>query len=93
MHATLITEAIAKYLEEHLVDLVPEGKDGREQHVTVYRYNLPDPAPAKMAGSEETSADSYEGMMPAVVVSPISYEDKALEDGSSVLTVSITAGT
>lgn len=92
MHAALIVEAIAKYLEEGLADLLPEGDDGRERRIVVCRYNLPDPAPARMAGSEETRADSYEGMMPAVVVSPISYEDKALEDGSSVLTVSVMAG-
>jgi hypothetical protein len=92
MNAALAVEAIAQYLETELVNLRPDGDDGRERNISVYRYNLPNPAPAQMADASDTTPDSYEGMMPAVVVSPISWEDKALEDGSSVLTVSIMAG-
>ena len=92
MHAAFAVEAIARYLEENLVDLRPNGDDGSEREITVYRFNLPDPAPAQMTGVETDTADTYEGMMPAIVVSPISYEDKALEDGSSILTISIMAG-
>jgi hypothetical protein len=45
-----------------------------------------------MAQSAEGEPDSYEGMMPAVIVAPLSFEDKAFEDGTSLLAVSIMAG-
>ena len=92
MNPVIAVESIAQFLEAELVNIRPDGDRGTEREITVYRYNLPDPAPAQMAASQEITADSYEGMMPAVVVSPIAYEDKSIEDGYSILTVVLQVG-
>lgn len=87
-------EAICRFLERELVNLRPDGDEGTERVITIYPYNLPEPASTQMAQHVEEGAtpDSYEGMMPAVVVAPVSYEDKVLEDDSSLLAVSLMVG-
>ena len=92
-------EAICRFFERELVNLRPDGQsaDGKssmEKSLTIYPYGFPEPAPTQMTknvGRGESFA-SYERMMPAVAVVPVSYEDKVLEDGTSLLTVSIMAG-
>lgn len=92
MHVASAVEGIARYLEEGLVDLRPDDQDEQQRRITVYRYCLPEPAGAQMADAEEMTPDSYEGMMPSVVVSPLSWEDKAINDCEAMLTISIFAG-
>ncbi|MDR1495713.1 MAG: hypothetical protein LBS67_02170 [Clostridiales Family XIII bacterium] len=92
MTPVLTVETIQKFLEAGLENLRPEGDLGTERKITVYRYNLPDPAPAAMTQTAADGPDSYEGMMPAVIVCPVSFEDKAFMDGSSLLAVSLMAG-
>jgi hypothetical protein len=88
----LTVEIICGFLEAGLKNLRPDGDMGTEREITVYRYNLPDPEPAVMTQNSTGGPDSYEGMMPAIIVSPVSFEDKAFEDGTSLLAVSIMAG-
>ena len=76
--------SICRFLEESLVNLRPEDK-----RIAVYPYSLPDPDPARMMKGGGGEPDAYEGMMPAVIVAPISFEDRAFEDGTSQLTVSL----
>jgi hypothetical protein len=80
-------DAICGYLVKNLENLRPG-----EKKITVYPYALPDPEPAGMIRNASLEPDDYEGMMPAVIVSPVSFEDKAFQDGTSLLTVSILAG-
>jgi hypothetical protein len=80
-------DAICRFLEETLKNLRPD-----EKNVTVYPYSLPDPDPAAMMRDSGETPVTYEGMMPAVIVAPISFEDKMFEDGTSLLTVSLLAG-
>jgi hypothetical protein len=77
-------DTICAFLREKLVNL----HDGK---ITIYPYFLPEPAPTPMTQNANPT-DPYEGMMPAIIVTPISYEDKAFEDGTSLLSVSLMAG-
>lgn len=86
-----IVERISRFFEERLGELRPLDSEGKERKISIYRYNLPSPAPTKMAADGDPQPDEYEGMMPAVVVAPVSFEDKAFEDGASLMTVSIMA--
>lgn len=92
MHPASAIQEIAEFLEGALADLRPDDRDDAPRSITVYKYCLPEPAEAQMASAEEILPDSYEGMMPAVVVSPISWEDRAINDSEAMLTVSIFAG-
>lgn len=92
MHPANAIHLIAQFLEEGLEDLRPDDSEDMPRRISVYRYCLPEPAGAQMAEAEEMLPDSYEGLMPAVVVSPLSWEDKAINDCEAVLTVSIFAG-
>lgn len=93
MHAAIAIEEIALFLEERLADLRPDDKNGEEREIAVYRYFFPEPASAQMtANADETRPEDYKGIMPAVVVSPLTYEDKALEDQSSLISVSLLVG-
>jgi hypothetical protein len=92
MTPALTIEAISRFLEEGLSNIRPDGDAGTEREITVYRCNLPDPSPAIMAQNAAPGAESYEGMMPAVIVTPISFEDKAFEDGTALMSVSLMVG-
>lgn len=92
MHAYLLVEAIAKFFEAELADLRPLDKTNGERALSVYRFNLPTPAGARMYAAEFEEAADYEGMMPALVVSPISFDDKIIGDREAVFTVSLLAG-
>lgn len=92
MHPANAIQEIARFLEGALADLRPDDGDDAPRRITIYKYCLPEPAEAQMASAEEILPDSYEGMMPAVVVSPISWEDRAINDCEAVLTISILAG-
>jgi hypothetical protein len=81
-------DAICRFLAEGLVNIRPE-----EKTITVYPYSLPDPDPAQMMEGGSGNPATYEGMMPAVIVTPIAFEDSDFEDGWSYLTVSLLVGT
>ena len=94
MTPAMTIKAICRFFEGRLSTLRPDGDKGAERKISIYRYNLPDPSSTQMTQNIGSAAmpDSYEGMMPALVVSPVSYEDKAFEDGTSLLCVSLLAG-
>lgn len=96
-------EAICRFLERELVNLRPEGllesdegeeERGEERSIAIYPYGFPSPSPTQMTehAEEDEVLLSLAGIMPAVAVVPVMYEDKVLEDNTSLLTVSLMAG-
>ena len=79
--------AICRFLGENLTDMRPE-----EKTITIYPYSLPDPDPAGMMAGGAGEPATYEGMMPAVIVAPISFEDGDFGDDWSFMTVSLLVG-
>lgn len=91
--------ALCRFLESTLRDFRFEDENKRERSITVYAFHLPDPPPSQMSPRPDDSVtpppdaqSGYESMMPAVVVRPLKFEDKVLEDDFSIITLLITVG-
>ncbi|WP_299076460.1 hypothetical protein [uncultured Fretibacterium sp.] len=92
--------AICRSLEATLKDFRFEDEGGKERPVTVYPFHFPEQVLAAMNPHAEdgytpipdTQDDAFQRLMPAVVVRPLSYEDKTLDDDSSILSMAVTVG-
>lgn len=92
--------ALCRSLETTLEDFRFEDEAGKERPVTVYPFHFPEQVLAVMNPHAEdgytpvpaTQDDTFQQLMPAVVVRPLSYEDKALDDDSSILSMAVTVG-
>lgn len=92
--------ALCRSLEETLKDFLFEDEAGKERPVAVYPFHFPEQVLSAMnphaedgyTPIPETQDDAFQQLMPAVVVRPLSYEDKALDDDSSILSMAVTVG-
>lgn len=92
---------IQSFLSEKLKEFRFDGDNGDERAVTVYAFHLPEPPQSAMRpraedgispDMTEAQRNEYEGFMPAVIVRPLKYENKAFSDNSSLLAVGVSVG-
>ena len=89
MTPSVTLSVICDFVSETLKNMRITDDKGKERSIAVHRFHLPVPPRSQMRNAQELSPNDYESTLPAVVVNPISYEDKSFDDGDGLMVVLI----